>query len=289
MTVAVWANTEKKEFWDLLPDLMSWFEKQDQTVFLTERIVRKMKDRKAYTFSVIRSADDFLQSDFVLAMGGDGTILSAARAVGHRKTPILGVHLGGFGFLAEGGVRNVYSRLQSVIKGEYAIFPRMVLEAEIQGGETKRVFALNDVVIDRGESYRLMKCSVSTNGRLITSYTADGLIISTPTGSTAYNLAAGGPIIAPWLSLFTVTPICPHTLSARPIVLPTQDELVVTFPDTESDLRLAADGQVEKRLSGDDSLLIRRASHDVQMVTFEDRDYFRTLRSKMGWGQSRER
>ncbi|MFQ6675409.1 MAG: NAD(+)/NADH kinase [Fidelibacterota bacterium] len=288
MRIAVWANTAKREFWDLLPDLMSWLETHGQSVFLTERIVGMLGDRGDYSYSVIRSADDFLKADFVLAMGGDGTILSAARAVGHRQTPILGVHLGGFGFLAEGGVGNLYGRLQSVIDGGYVIFSRMVLEAEIRPGETKPFFALNDVVIDRGESYRLMRCSLSTNGRLITSYSADGLIISTPTGSTAYNLAAGGPIVAPWLSLFTVTPICPHTLSARPIVLPAQDDLVITFPDTESDLRLAVDGQTEVRLSRSHSLVVRRASHDVKMITFEDRDYFRTLRSKMGWGQTRQ-
>lgn len=288
MKIAVWANTEKKELWSLLPDLMSWFGKQGQSVYLTEEIARQLEDRRAYSFSVIESADDFLKTDFVLAMGGDGTILSAARAVGHRRTPILGVHLGGFGFLAEGGVRNLYSRLQSVIDGKHAIFSRMVLEAEIRNGAGKKLFALNDVVIDRGESYRLMKCILSTNGRLITFYSADGLIISTPTGSTAYNLAAGGPIVAPWLSLFTVTPISPHTLSARPIVLPDRDELVVTFPDSESELRLVVDGQVQEKLFRENALVVRRASYDVQMITFEDRDYFRTLRSKMGWGQTDE-
>ncbi|MFQ6674271.1 MAG: NAD(+)/NADH kinase [Fidelibacterota bacterium] len=289
MKIAIWANTNKQEFWDLLPELMSWCADNGQEVYFTTRIDGMLENRSQYDYSIIKTADDFSEIDFVLAMGGDGTILSAARAVGPRKTPILGVHLGGFGFLAEGGVENIYGRLHSVIHRNYIIFPRMVLEARIQDKREKLFHALNDVVIDRGESYRLMKCSLSMNGKLISSYSADGLIVSTPTGSTAYNLAAGGPIVAPWLSLLTVTPICPHTLSARPIVLPAHEELVITFPEAESELRLAVDGQVEEKLSVGDSLHVRRAPYDVQMITFEDRDYFRTLRTKMGWGQAGDR
>lgn len=288
MKIAVWANTEKKEFWDLFPKLMSWFRERKQDVFLTTRIVGMLKDASQFSYSVIRSAKEFSAVDFVVAMGGDGTILSAARAVGSTQTPILGVHLGGFGFLAEGSVGKLYSRLQYVINNEYIIFSRMVLQAEI-GDERKKIFhSLNDLVIDRGESYRLMRCTLSMNGRLITSYSADGLIISTPTGSTAYNLSAGGPVVAPWLSLFTVTPICPHSLSSRPIVLPSQEELTITFPDAEAELRMTLDGQVQEKVKGSEVISIRKASYDVKMITFEDRDYFHTLRTKMGWGQAND-
>ena len=285
MKIAIWANTNKKEFWGLLPELMSWLNQKEQEVFFTKKIVGMLDEESKYSYSAIDSADAFDDVDFVLAMGGDGTILAAARAVGPRKTPILGVHLGGFGFLAEGGVGNLYSRLESVIGSDYVIFPRMVLEASIHNGEEKAFYALNDLVIDRGKSYRMMKCSLSMNGKLITSYSADGLIVSTPTGSTAYNLAAGGPIVAPWLSLFTVTPICPHSLSSRPIVLPSDQELTITFPEAESELRLAVDGQIQEQLTVDAKLLVRRAPYDTQMISFEDLDYFHTLRTKMGWGQ----
>lgn len=288
MKIAIWANTSKNEFWNLFPDLMSWLRENGQEVFITVRIDGMLKDRSRYDYSVIESHEDFSKVDFVLAMGGDGSILSAARAVGSQKIPILGVHLGGFGFLAEGTVGNLYRRLQSVISHRYSIFPRMVLEVEIKNDRKKIFHSLNDLVIDRGESYRLMKCSLSMDKRMITSYSADGLIISTPTGSTAYNLAAGGPIVAPWLSLFTVTPICPHSLSSRPIVLPAQQELTITFPESESDLRIAVDGQVQEKVSPNAIIYVRRAPYDVQMITFEDRDYFHTLRTKMGWGQSGE-
>jgi NAD+ kinase len=147
------------------------------------------------------------------------------------------------------------------------------------------VTALNDLVIDAGEGFRLMKCSLFSEGNLITSYSADGLIIATPTGSTAYNLAAGGPIVAPWLSLFTITPICPHSLSSRPIVLPTDSDLTVTFPEDEPGARLTVDGQLEYPVSAGGKVVVRKADYEVNMITFEDRDYFQTLRTKMGWGQ----
>lgn len=286
MRIAIWANTTKKGFWALFPELMSWLTEKQQRVFLTAHIDAMLQDKSAYSYALIKSADDFSNVDFVLSLGGDGTILSAARAVGARETPILGVHLGGFGFLAEGSVSNLYSRLQSVMNNEYVIFSRMVLEAEIKDRENKTFHSLNDLVVDRGESYRLMKCSISIDGKVITSYSADGLIISTPTGSTAYNLAAGGPIVAPWLELFTITPICPHSLSSRPVVLPSQQELTITFPETESEIRVAVDGQVEEKVSASAVIYVRRAPYDVRMITFEDRDYFHTLRTKMGWGQS---
>ncbi|MDP6836228.1 MAG: NAD(+)/NADH kinase, partial [Candidatus Marinimicrobia bacterium] len=257
MNIGIWANTSKQSFWDLLPEVLPWLQDRGQEVYLTQRIETLWQEKQSHHYSVIESADDFLKLDFLFAMGGDGTILSAARAVGARQTPILGVHLGGFGFLAEGTVENLYSRLESVIEGNYTTYPRMVISAKIDDGN-KAVTALNDLVIDIGEGFRLMKCSLYTGGRLVTSYSADGLIISTPTGSTAYNLAAGGPIITPVLSLFTVTPICPHTLSSRPIVLPTESALTITFPDGEPGARLTADGQVEHPISQGGKVVITK-------------------------------
>ena len=131
-----------------------------------------------------------------------------------------------------------------------------------------------------------MKCSLFSEGHFITSYSADGLIIATPTGSTAYNLAAGGPIVAPWLSLFTVTPICPHTLSSRPIVLPAKNDLTITFLEEEPGARLTVDGQLEYSIPANGRVVVRKADYEVNMITFEDSDYYQTLRTKMGWGQN---
>ena len=285
MKVALWGNTSKPLFWELLPKVATWMEEKGQELYLTTHIHKRLQDKSSYTYSIIQKADDFTNVDFVLAMGGDGTILSAARGVEHRGTPIFGVHLGGLGFLAEGTVENIYTRLEAIITGSYSTFPRIVAEAKIEGDGSITVTALNDLVIDAGEGFRLMKCSLFSEGNLITSYSADGLIIATPTGSTAYNLAAGGPIVAPWLSLFTITPICPHTLSSRPIVLPTDSDLTITFPKDEAGARLTVDGQLEYPVSSGVKVLVRKADYEVNMITFEDRNYFQTLRTKMGWGQ----
>lgn len=284
MKIGIWANTAKEVFWDILPELMDWLKERGHEVFLTTRVEGLWKDKDRYTYSIIHTADEFPKIDFLLAMGGDGTILSAARHVAHRNTPILGIHLGGLGFLAEVTLDDFYPRLEKVLAGESTTFKRMVLEGEIIDGENRIVHVLNDLVVDRGDNFRLIKCSLFTNNRLITTYISDGLIISTPTGSTAYNLSAGGPIVAPWLSLITITPICPHTLSARPIVLPAENELKVTFPDADK-IRLTVDGQEKYDLSPDATLYIRRAPYDIHMITFEDRDYFQTLRTKLGLGQ----
>ncbi|MBF89422.1 MAG: NAD(+) kinase [Candidatus Marinimicrobia bacterium] len=287
MKLAIWGNTQKPEFWDLFPKLISWLDKKNQEVYISTDLCKHLKDDSSFTYSIIKNQSDFRKVDFVLSMGGDGTILSAARAVGNIGTPIFGVHLGGLGFLAEGNVEDIFVSLNSIINKQYSIYPRILVQAKIEGEKNFKVSALNDIVIDTGEGLHLINCSLYSGKNLITSYSADGLIISTPTGSTAYNLSAGGPIVAPWLSLLTVTPICPHTLSSRPIVLPTDKKYRITFPVNESGARLSVDGQLEYNLNYGDIIFIRKADYCVNMISFEDKDYFQILRSKMGWGQNK--
>ena len=161
----------------------------------------------------------------------------------------------------------------------------MLAQATITDNNKKiKFFALNDIVINSNGGTRLIECSLFLDGKYITSYSADGLIIATPTGSTAYNLSAGGPIIAPWLSLFTITPICPHSLSSRPIVLSGESNLQITFPKNEN-IHLSADGQVNYDINPNSKLIITKSSYFINMITFEENDYFNTLRTKMGWGQ----
>ena len=286
MKLAIWGKTQKPEFWDLFPNLISWLDKRNHEIYISTHLYKRLKDNNSFKYSIIKNQEDFKTVDFVLSMGGDGTILSAGRAVGNIGTPIFGVHLGGLGFLAEGNIEDIFLSLKSIFENKYSIYSRILVQGIIQGDKNLTVSALNDIVIDAGEGLHLMNCSLYSGNNLITSYSADGLIISTPTGSTAYNLSAGGPIVAPWLSLLTVTPICPHTLSSRPIVLPTNKEYKITFPMVESGARLSVDGQLEYRLKSSDTLLIRKADYEINMISFEDRDYFQTLRTKMGWGQN---
>ncbi len=286
----IWGNTDKPRFWELLDPIMIWAADNNLKPFLTTRILNQLPDGFDYEYQTIDSAEDFYQTDFLLALGGDGTMLSAARAVAHRKTPILGIHLGQLGFMAEVTVDKMFDRLKMVVSGQYSLQRRMVLKAEIINGNGPTVFyALNDFVIDRGRSQRIITMRLLSNDHFVSDYKADGLIIATPTGSTAYSLSVGGPIVMPKLKAIVVSPISPHTLSLRPIVLPDDRSLELSFPDEEVEkIAFAVDGQVSEYLKPKDKIYIQRAPFEIRMIDFEDSNYFQTLRRKMGWGKRGE-
>jgi NAD+ kinase len=286
----IWGNTDKPRFWELLDPIMIWAADNNLKPFLTTRILNQLPDGFDYEYQTIDSAEDFYQTDFLLTLGGDGTMLSAARAVAHRKTPILGIHLGQLGFMAEVTVDEMFDRLKMVVSGQYSLQRRMVLKAEIINGNGPTVFyALNDFVIDRGRSQRIITMRLLSNDHFVSDYKADGLIIATPTGSTAYSLSVGGPIVMPKLKAIVVSPISPHTLSLRPIVLPDDRSLELSFPDEEVEkIAFAVDGQVSEYLKPKDKIYIQRAPFEIRMIDFEDSNYFQTLRRKMGWGKRGE-
>lgn len=283
----IWGNTEKQQFWNLLPDIMKWAADKDLQVFLTTRIVNSMKEDNGIPYRIIESADDFNQLDFILALGGDGTILSAVRAIGFRKIPILGVHLGELGFLAKVTVRDVFTRLDEVYEGDYFLESRLVLNGTIhQQEQVSNYVVLNDFVVNNGNSHRMLSCQLYSNGKLVGNYRADGIIIATPTGSTAYSLSAGGPIVSPEINSIIITPICPHSLTSRPIVLPDSCQLEVKFiDDSFDDAAVSVDGQILNHLDQDSRLLIQKADYSAMFVGFKDLSYYNTLRTKMGWGE----
>ena len=281
----IWANTDKPAFWDILPKIVSWAKDVGLDLHITTRIKSLLKNNDL-DCQIIESADDFGKLDFILTLGGDGTILSLARAVNDRGTPILGIHLGKLGFLAEVVVEDMFKRLDEVVAGNFTIQKRMVIKCVVNNGSEPQTFhALNDIVVDRGKSHRLLNCDLLANDNFVAKYNADGLIIATPTGSTAYSLASGGPIVMPTFGSIVVTPICPHTLTLRPIVFPDDQVLEISFPDEEGDdMALAIDGQVNEYLKSSAEVLVQKASFDINMVNFTDSNYFNTLRTKLGWG-----
>ena len=265
--IGIWGNTEKPFFWKLLPDIAAWAAQRELKIFLTMRIVAKAENKIGFNYNIIESADDFKQLDFLMSLGGDGTLLALARAVGDRETPILGIHLGELGFLAEVTTEDMFEKLDRVADDDYEILERMVLECTVQNGNDPQIFyALNDITIDRGSSHRLINCKLTANGHHVARYKADGLIISTPTGSTAYSLSAGGPIVM------------------------SDDKIIeITFPDNQAGgLALAVDGQVQESLVLDAKVTIRKASYKTRMVIFSDSNYFDVLSRKMGWGRRGE-
>ena len=281
----IWANTDKPAFWKVLPDIVSWAKDRGIDLYITTRIESQLKDLDL-DCHVIKSTDDFAKLDFILTLGGDGTILSLARAIGDHGTHILGIHLGELGFLAEVVLEDMFPRLDAVAEGNYNIQKRMVIKCIVKNGnEPQTFYALNDIVVDRGKSQRLLNCELLANDNFVAKYNADGLIVATPTGSTAYSLASGGPIVMPTFGSMVVTPICPHTLTLRPIVFPDDQILEISFPeDGEKDMALAVDGQVNEYLKSTAKVVIQKATFKINMVNFTDSNYFNTLRTKLGWG-----
>lgn len=226
-----------------------------------------------------------VDADCAVVFGGDGTMLRAARALGTQQVPIIGINVGKFGFLSETTLEEAKEVLGDVMEGRYTVAERMMLGCElVRGGEVEmNTLGLNDAVVSRGALSRLITLEFYVDGELVTTYGADGLIVSTPVGSTAHSLAAGGPILYPDLNAFVVCPICPHTLSNRPLVLPDRCELEIRPRRCPESPSLTVDGQVAVTLQEGDRVVVRRAAESLQLIQTSRRTFFQTLRSKLDW------
>ena len=226
-------------------------------------------------------------TDLLIVLGGDGTLLSAARLAADRKVPILAVNLGGLGFLTTVSQDEIYSILEEIFSGKHRVSERVMLEAEIvRGGAViRRQIALNDAVLNKAALARIIDLELRVDGEYVTTYKADGLILSTPTGSTAYSLAAGGPIVYPIVEAFIVTPICPHTLTNRPLVIPDSVTIEVDFKAGDDVVFLTLDGQVGIEVEKGDRVRIRKAAEQLHLVRPARKTYFQILRSKLKWGE----
>ena len=227
--------------------------------------------------------------DLVIVLGGDGTLLSAARAVGPRETPLLAVNLGGLGFMMTTRPEELFDELGRVLEGRFATQSRRVLEADVmrEGRSLQRYFALNDVVVNKLAIARLLHLDAFVDDEFVCRYRADGLIIATPTGSTAYSLAAGGPIMFPSVQAICLSPICPHTLTNRPVVVPESShvEVLIHEGDDNGSTFLTVDGQVGIDLRSRDRVRTRCAAHHVRIIQSRRLSFFDVLRTKMNWGE----
>jgi NAD+ kinase len=225
------------------------------------------------------------QVDVMIVLGGDGTLLYAARLVGDNDIPILGINLGSLGFLTEVKLDEMYSAFENLLSGRYRWEERVLLDVKIVREEkvAARYLALNDAVINKGALARIIELEICVNAQPVLFTRSDGLIISTPTGSTAYSLAAGGPILYPTLDAFIIAPICPHTLTNRPLVIPDRDEVEVRM-HRGADVMLTVDGQVGMPLLPRDCLKICRAQSTMKLVLPFGSSFFNLLREKLRWG-----
>ena len=225
--------------------------------------------------------------DLILVLGGDGTMIATARMLGEREVPVLGVNYGGLGYLAEFRIEELYVALESILTGDYRLDQRVMLAVELLRGNEQitRTRVLNDVVINKSALARIIEIEAYMNRQFVNSFRADGLIVSTPTGSTAYNLSAGGPVIYPSMSAVVVTPICPFTLSNRPIVIPDESVIELVLKTGNEDVALTLDGQVGFPLKAEDRVVISKSRATFKLVQPANRNYFEVLRDKLRWGR----
>jgi len=279
--LAITANLSKNKVRTLVPEVLDWLDRRACQVVVEEDLGLTLNLPDKYQ----RVAGEALaeHNDMVLSFGGDGTILSTARKVGAAGTPILGVKIGGMGFLAEVSPDGLFDSLDKILQGKYKVVERMVLEANIDGEEP--LFALNDFVFDKGATPRVIQLQTSINDEFLNTYIGDGLIISTPTGSTAYSLAAGGPILLPSMQAIIINPISPHTLGARPVVIPGNKVVQIKVGFSAQSVLLSSDGQVARELERDARIAIRKAKHAVRLVSYDKRTFHDVLRAKLNWGE----
>jgi NAD+ kinase len=226
-------------------------------------------------------------SDMLIVLGGDGTLISVAREAGALEKPILGVNLGSLGFLTEITTQELFPVLERILKGDYKTSDRLMLDVSVarNGEQIEQYQVLNDVVINKGALARIIDIKVWVNDSYLTTFKADGLIISSPTGSTAYNMAAGGPIIYPGSECLVITPICPHMLTNRPMIVSADASIRVEVMFQDEDVVLTADGQVGTSLHGGDIVEIMQASSRTRLILSPEKDYFEVLRTKLRWGE----
>ena len=222
--------------------------------------------------------------DVFIALGGDGTMLSASRAAGDHGIPVLGVNLGGVGFLTEITQEQIEEALVRLKNDDFQLEERMILEASFPHKEFAVTFALNDVVIDHADNTRMAKLDLFSNNEFVCPYSSDGLIVATPTGSTAYSLSAGGPVLHPLMDAIIVSPVSPHTLALRPIIFSKDDVLKIRIGPSDMKHRVSVDGQTIGYLSAGEEALVRKANHKLKLIKFEDKSFYKILRTKLHWG-----
>lgn len=268
--------------------LVAWLAERDITLVGGPEIEREQIEHQTGC-AVPQVETDKLAAevDLMLVLGGDGTMIATARMVGDHEVPVLGVNYGGLGYLAEFRIEELYSALESILSGNYRLDRRVMLAVELRRGDdppkTSRV--LNDVVINKSALARIIEIETYFDHYYVSSFRADGLIVSTPTGSTAYNLSAGGPVIFPSMNAVVITPICPFTLSNRPIVVPDNAEIELLLKTDNEEVALTLDGQVGFQMKVADRVVIRKSRTTFNIIQPSNRNYFDVLRDKLRWGR----
>lgn len=275
-------NPEKNQVISLVREIITWFEKNEKKILLPKECAVELGRP-----DLACAEEDWAVSiDCAIVLGGDGTLLNTARSIAIAGVPLFGINLGQLGFLTEVEVKDTVPALEKLVAGEYLVEERMMLQASVRrGGEVSQKFiCLNDAVITKGAFARLIRLKAYVNDEYVETYPADGLIVSTPTGSTAYSLSAGGPLVAPDMELMIMTPVCPHTLYARPLVIDGSNIVKVVILSEQGEIMLTLDGQYGFSLQPGDEVIIEKAPYKTKLLKLNRRSFYEILREKLKEG-----
>lgn len=274
MLIALFPNERKTHSFDLAKEIRHFLE--------SRRIQITAEDEKAGQIGAIPlSKVNHADIQFLISMGGDGTLLRIAHRFNHINAPILGINLGHLGFMADVPIHDIIASLTDLLEGRYKIDERLMLETKSHSGKTLQ--AVNDIVLHRANNYSLIELAISLDGIPVNNFVADGIVIATPNGSTAYSLAAGGPILSPNLDAIVLTPICPHTISNRPIVLTPHQTIEIEYLSPYDPIDVRADGLDTFLLPSKGKISVKRSAKKFKLVNLTRHEYFTTLRTKLGW------
>jgi NAD+ kinase len=277
--VGIIVNFAKDSKLDFTSSIINWLNNKNCDVLLPYSITEKLLlNQKNYENEFI-----YEKSDFILVLGGDGTMLGAARNVSKYGTPILGINMGHLGFMTDVEIKDTFQALEKVIAGKYEIEERMMLEANIisKSGDKKTLLCLNEICIAKGIMSKMLSLQININEGYFDSYHADGILIATPTGSTAYSLSAGGPIVNPMVNVLLITPICPHSLSARAIIVSENEVIGINIAEFHQDSYLTVDGQESYKINENDSIIIKKANYATKLIKVSNRSFYDVLRTKL--------
>ena len=276
-----------KEAWQTACELSDWLKKRNINLIGKPREENEKSNAEACGIEAVETEAFQARADLIVVLGGDGTMISTARLVGNREVLVLGINYGSLGYLTEFRIEEMFEALEAILAGDYAIDRRVMLEVEhrrdgavLEGGRV-----LNDVVINKAALARIIEIEVELDDLFVNSFRADGLIVATPTGSTAYNLSAGGPIVYPSMNAVVLTPICPFTLTNRPIVVPDSAAINLHLKNENEGVVITLDGQIGYQMKTGDTVSIRKSPTNFNLVQPPNRNYFDVLRNKLKWGR----
>ncbi len=290
MTFGIKGNIAKKEIASIAYMLIKELKKKSVDYCVDKDIARLVKQKHKFQIPrkfILNDSEIARKSDYIISIGGDGTFLATAKLVGNKNIPIIGVNLGKLGFLAETSTTQIAKFVTSVIKGKFKIDERTVISAKTPGS-SKTIYGMNEIVINQSGVVKTIEIQVYYNNQMVNSYHADGIIVSTPTGSTGYSLSAGGPIVYPKTAVFILSPLSPHTLTARPVILP-DDGIFKVKVNSRVPVNVIADGNSQIKLKSPAVIEIKKAPYKIKLLKSVNSNYFKILTRKLLWGEDKRK